>query len=395
MAKIEIRGVIVSSDYDAEWYESYIDKGVITPESSFRRALDAAPTGERLDLYINSPGGSVFAGYEMLNTVREWRAITGQEVRVTLGGLAASMGAYLAAYLGPVRVHSNTKIMFHGASGGAFGGAGAMQDEADLLAKINAELTTLLATRYNLDSDTVSGWFAEGRMGWLDAAEATAAGLANEVIGDLAAMPVNESFEGENGARVAACWEMLGDGFNDGESAPYGAGDPATNHAKTTTGGHMSTLQKIMGKLGFSPQEGESQEAAEARLERLTAALPVGDVQEHYQAGLDLPEVIALMTDDHAAALKTAGEELTATKAELATAQAAKVEAEAKAAQLTEALEDAKKRGHVIVAGSDEPVDIKTMHDEMVAGGLTKTAAWRKIAADHGEEYAAYIAAGK
>jgi len=64
--------------FDIDIYQDYIEKGVITPESKFRADIAAASTDQSLELYINSPGGSVFAGNEMINTLRDWVTETGQ-----------------------------------------------------------------------------------------------------------------------------------------------------------------------------------------------------------------------------------------------------------------------------------------------------------------------------
>ena len=88
MSRIEVRGVIVPSEFDLDWLAQYIERGLFTPESYFRRALASVPAGEALDIYINSPGGSVFAANEIINAVREWKAATGQAVTVTLGAMA-------------------------------------------------------------------------------------------------------------------------------------------------------------------------------------------------------------------------------------------------------------------------------------------------------------------
>ena len=141
MNRIDIRGVIVPSDYDDEWYADYIERGIIPPESRFRAALAAADTGEPLNIYVNSPGGSVFAGNEMQNAVREWKASTGQPVTVTVGALAASAASALAIGVADrIEAHSNSKMMFHGAYTGTIGGSEAHADGAELLNKINADI---------------------------------------------------------------------------------------------------------------------------------------------------------------------------------------------------------------------------------------------------------------
>jgi hypothetical protein len=77
-------------------------------------------------------------------------------------------------------------MMFHGAYCGTEGGQQALEDQAALLNKINADAMTLLVSKYDIDPDTVGSWFAEGRMGWLDSAEMIETGIAGEVIGDPA-----------------------------------------------------------------------------------------------------------------------------------------------------------------------------------------------------------------
>lgn len=186
--RLEIRGVIVGPEYDDEWTQAYITKGMLTPESSFRRALAEADPDQPLTVYVNSPGGSVFAGNEMINAVREWKLTNGQPVDVIIGAMAASMGAAFAISVADdIKPHANAKMMFHGAWGGNVGGAESMQDYSDLLNKINADIKTTLVARYDVSPETVAEWFAEGREGWLTAADMVEIGMANEIIGDPAA----------------------------------------------------------------------------------------------------------------------------------------------------------------------------------------------------------------
>jgi len=185
MNKLEIRGVIVPSAYDSDWTQEYIKKGIITPESHFRRALSEADPAQPLDIYINSPGGSVFSGYEMVNAVREWKAENKQPVTVTIGAMAASAASAFAINVNAkIRAHQNAKMMFHGATSDVWGGKEAMEDSAALLEKINAEIKTALVDRYKMNPDTVAEWFSEGRMGWMNAEEMYRNGIAGEIIGD-------------------------------------------------------------------------------------------------------------------------------------------------------------------------------------------------------------------
>ena len=190
MKRIEVRGIIVSSMYDDEFFAPYIERGIIAPESRFRRALAEVDAGEEaVEVYINSPGGSVFAGNEMINALQEWRAgAAGQKPRqvvVTVGALAASMGATMVVSAADrVRMHRNGKLMFHSAWGAVEGGPEKMQDEAELLQKINADIKARLVGFYECPPERVDEWFREGREGWLSADEARDLGICDEILGE-------------------------------------------------------------------------------------------------------------------------------------------------------------------------------------------------------------------
>ena len=64
--KIDIKGVIVAND--DKWVYDWFDMDAVAPREVLT-ALDRAPN-ERADVYINSPGGSVFAGGEIYDALR-------------------------------------------------------------------------------------------------------------------------------------------------------------------------------------------------------------------------------------------------------------------------------------------------------------------------------------
>jgi ATP-dependent protease ClpP protease subunit len=185
MSRINLRGVIVPSEYDATWAQPYIDKGIIMPESRFRSLLSAAPKNEPLEVYVNSPGGSVFSAGEMVNAVREWKAETKQPVNVVLGALTASAASAFAIMVADeIKAHANAKMMFHGAWTVSIGGKEMHQDTAELLGKINGDIKARLIGKYGMAPETVTEWFAEGREGWLSAQELVDAKLATCIIAD-------------------------------------------------------------------------------------------------------------------------------------------------------------------------------------------------------------------
>jgi ClpP class serine protease len=85
--------VIVPSNYDVEWAKDYITRGIIAPESYIRRAIDNYDKSKPMEVYINSPGGSVFSAYEIINALSAWQAETKQPINITVGAMAASAAA--------------------------------------------------------------------------------------------------------------------------------------------------------------------------------------------------------------------------------------------------------------------------------------------------------------
>ena len=184
MNRIEIRGAIVPSYYDDDYFQEYIEKGIIIPESVFRRNLAKAKK-EPLEIYINSQGGSVFSAYEMVNSTKEWVRTNNQPVTITIGAMAASAAsAYALMMNAPIKAYKNSKFMFHGATSMTWSGAGGHEDSADLLNKINADIQSILVSRFKLSPEAVAEWFSEGRMGWLTADEAKESGIVSGIVDD-------------------------------------------------------------------------------------------------------------------------------------------------------------------------------------------------------------------
>ena len=105
--------------------------------------LEAEDPDKDIQLYINSPGGGVYAGlgiYDAMNQVKP-------DVVTTCYSLAASMGAFLlsAGAKGKRRALANARIMIHQPLGGAQGPAADIEIQAREIIDIKERLNTLLA----------------------------------------------------------------------------------------------------------------------------------------------------------------------------------------------------------------------------------------------------------
>ncbi len=109
-------------DIPSKLYEDSIITlfGEITDETSYSIItqllyLDSLQTDDTVNLYINSPGGSIYAGLAIYDTIRNMR----RKVNTICFGICASMGAFLLfSGTGVRRAMRNSRIMIHSASSG-------------------------------------------------------------------------------------------------------------------------------------------------------------------------------------------------------------------------------------------------------------------------------------
>ncbi len=140
--------------------------------------LDADDPDREVYLYINSPGGSVYAGLAIYDTINHLRA----PVSTYCVGMAASMGALLLASgkKGRRNALPNSRIMLHQPSSGYQGtaadieiGAKEILGTRERLNRILAEKTGQTLKKINADVD---------RDRWMSAEEAVKYGLVDQVL---------------------------------------------------------------------------------------------------------------------------------------------------------------------------------------------------------------------
>jgi ATP-dependent Clp protease, protease subunit len=107
--------------------------------------LEAEDPDKDIQLYINSPGGSVTAGFAIYDTMQYIKS----DVSTICIGMAASMGAFLltAGTKGKRFALPNSEIMIHQPLGGARGQATDIQIHAEQILKIKERLNSILSER--------------------------------------------------------------------------------------------------------------------------------------------------------------------------------------------------------------------------------------------------------
>ena len=140
--------------------------------------LEAEDPGKDIQLYINSPGGSVTAGMAIYDTMQYIKC----DVSTICLGMAASMGAFLLAggTKGKRFALPNSTIMIHKPSGGAQGQATEIQIVADHIAKTKRTLNEILAANTGQPLEVVEK--DTDRDNYMSAEEALAYGLIDGVV---------------------------------------------------------------------------------------------------------------------------------------------------------------------------------------------------------------------
>ena len=140
--------------------------------------LEAEDPGKDIQLYINSPGGSVTAGMAIYDTMKYIKC----DVSTICLGMAASMGAFLlsAGTKGKRFALPNSTIMIHQPSGGAQGQATEIQIVADHIAQTKRTLNEMLAENTGQPLEVVEK--DTDRDNYMTAEEAKAYGLIDGVV---------------------------------------------------------------------------------------------------------------------------------------------------------------------------------------------------------------------
>ena len=140
--------------------------------------LESEDPNKDIQLYINSPGGSVTAGMAIYDTMNYIKC----DVSTICIGMAASMGAFLlsSGAKGKRLALPNAEVMIHHPSGGAKGQATEIQIVAENILKTKKKLNEILAKNTGQDYEKVVE--DTERDNFMSAEEAKAYGLIDEIV---------------------------------------------------------------------------------------------------------------------------------------------------------------------------------------------------------------------
>lgn len=148
---------------------------IVTAQMLFLESVDDKSD---IQMYLNSPGGSVYAGLGIYDTMQ----IIKPDVSTICTGLAASMGAVLmcAGTKGKRTALKHSRIMIHQPLGGAEGQASDIEITAREIGKLKKELYDIIAEHSGKTYEQVEK--DSDRDYWMTAAEAKEYGMVDEVL---------------------------------------------------------------------------------------------------------------------------------------------------------------------------------------------------------------------
>ena len=140
--------------------------------------LESADPKRDIQIYVNSPGGSVYAGLGIYDTMQ----FISPDVATICTGIAASMAAVLlcAGAEGKRSALKHSRIMIHQPMGGMQGQASDIEITAREILKLKKELYDIIATHSGQPFDKV--WADSDRDYWMTSQEAKDYGMIDEVL---------------------------------------------------------------------------------------------------------------------------------------------------------------------------------------------------------------------
>lgn len=166
--------------YRTRFFESQVDK------NTARKLIGDLITWYREDpdrpvrIVFNSPGGSVFEGLAVVDTIRDLRD-KGLRIDTHTIGMAASMGGILLQAGEHRSAGRYSYMLVHEVSSGIIGSASDIKDQAAFVERLQSQLLDILAERSTLSKKEIrKRW--ERKDWWLDAGEMLEAGFVDEVV---------------------------------------------------------------------------------------------------------------------------------------------------------------------------------------------------------------------
>lgn len=166
----------------------------VNPTAFSANLREITSRGVTPKIVINSPGGSVFGGMEIIDAMMDGNVDT------HIAGMAASMGGIISQYGKRRTANDFSMLMIHAASGG---------NDKGLLDKINNNLKSILMSRSKMTEKMLNKIFKEGKDVWFDSSQMLELGLIDEIVNTKVKV---ENFD--NSKEITNLYEIFNEAVN-------------------------------------------------------------------------------------------------------------------------------------------------------------------------------------
>ena len=183
--KIEIKGEIVGNG-DA-WIYEYLAMEHTSPQGISKQLVEA--NGDEIEVEINSPGGSIFAGSEIYTALRSYKG--NKKIRIV--GLAGSAASVIAE-AGDSEISPTAMYMIHNVQSGARGDYRDMEHQAEVLRAANQSIANAYIDKTGMSNDELLTLMDKET--WLTAQDAVKYGFVDKVMFQDSRIPLTNSIGG-------------------------------------------------------------------------------------------------------------------------------------------------------------------------------------------------------
>lgn len=142
----------LTDDKETDWCASSQDIDL----TDFKDALSKLKSNTTLNMYVNSPGGSVFASSTMASMLQRMKETKNVKIVTYIDGLCASATSFLIMVSDEIKLYTNSMLMVHKPMSMAFGNANDMQKEIDTLNSIEENvMMPLYMKKAKVDEETI------------------------------------------------------------------------------------------------------------------------------------------------------------------------------------------------------------------------------------------------
>jgi len=145
-------------------------------ETAVLEKIDKLKEGEALRVELNSPGGSVFAGFSIYNKLNDIK----DRVTLDIIGLAASAATFLLGAAKEVNIRRNGKVMIHNPSTFSGGDSKTLESESRNLKDLENDMTEMYAAKTGISKEEIRDMM--NKETWFTAKEALKRGFVDKII---------------------------------------------------------------------------------------------------------------------------------------------------------------------------------------------------------------------